>query len=345
MVKTIQITREKDIENYLPSKALESTMDMALALMRPLLLAGKPGTGKTDFGHWYVTNANKMKAEKGEETEFNNVFQFNTKSTSVYNDLFYVYDAVSHFRDKAGDKDISEFITLTALGKAMVCAKGLKNIKEARLKKIAANSQLDLKEAKPKSLVIIDEIDKAPRDFPNDLLHEIEHLSFTIKETSPIITIELNDEEKKNVIILLTSNDEKNLPDAFLRRCLFHYIEFPEPIPLKKIILNKLLGRKLTIEENKKVDSSEELNGFEGLNDKIEIFYKIFHNNSIEKKAYTAECIQWINYLHGKRLLHLPLQDYQVTLSALLKKNEDFHEAEKMLKKMEADKLIAEKQI
>jgi MoxR-like ATPase len=344
MIKTIQITREKDIENYLPSPALEDTMKMALALMRPLLLAGKPGTGKTDFGHWYVANANKLKTAEKKDAEFNNVFQFNTKSTSVYNDLFYIYDAVSHFRDKAGDKDISEFITLTALGKAMVCAKGLKNIKDTRLKKIAAHSQLDLKDAKPKSLVIIDEIDKAPRDFPNDLLHEIEHLSFCIKETSPVIEVELNDDEKKNIIILLTSNDEKNLPDAFLRRCLFHYIEFPKAIPLKKIILSKLWGRKLTDEENALIDNGEELKGFEGLNDKIEIFYKIFHNNSIEKKAYTAECIQWINYLHGNKLLHLPLLEYQVTLSALLKKNEDFQEAIKMLEKMEADKLAAEKQ-
>ena len=321
MIESIKLSRQKDIDSYKPSTSLEKTIEMAIALGRPLLLAGKPGTGKTQFGHWFVNKRN----------DFNEVFQFNTKSTSLFNDLFYEYDAVSHFRDKEGLKEITDFITLTAFGKAILCAKGFNSITDPRLLKIAKNSDLDLEKVAPKSLVLIDEIDKAPRDFPNDLLHEIENISFTIKETSPIIKVELNDIQKENIVIILTSNDEKNLPDAFLRRCLFHYIEFPKEIELKKIILNKLNEEELTEDEIKKIEDAEELEGFNGLNNKIEFFYKIFLSNSIEKKPHTSECIDWINYLKKNNLLHLPIKEYKDTLSVLLKKDEDFKEALKML--------------
>lgn len=330
MTKIIKLTREEDIASYDPSPALKTAIDMAISLGRPLLLTGKPGTGKTQFAHWYATN-------KENKNDFNEVFQFNTKSTSVYNDLFYEYDAVSHFRNKDGDKHVTDFITLTALGKAIVCVKGFKNIEDERLKKIAANSDINEEKIKEKSIVLIDEIDKAPRDFPNDLLHEIENLSFTIKEASPSIKVSLDDSQKEKIIVILSSNDEKNLPDAFLRRCLFHYIEFPKDKELAQIIAKKLSLKKLNEEEITKINEIQNLEeidtikDFEGLSDKIRLFFQIFNNDNIDKKPYTSECIDWLNYLHKNSLLNKPMADCVHTLSILLKKDEDFKEAKKML--------------
>jgi MoxR-like ATPase len=300
MEQIIKISKERDIESYQPSEALKSVIQMAKSLGRPLLLAGKPGTGKTQFAHWYAKNSFGFNEE---------VFQFNTKSTSVYRDLFYEYDAVSHFRDKKGEREVSDFITLTALGKAIVFAKGIENINDITLRKIALNSNLkvngqnhqsgannekfnsgDVRREQLKSVVLIDEIDKAPRDFPNDLLHEIEKLSFCIKELN--LEISLSDEEKKYIQIIITSNDEKNLPDAFLRRCLFHYIEFPEQPALLKIIEGKLnfTHPQRQLHEN-------------GINSKLKLFYLISKNAMIDKKPSTSECIEWINYLYNNNLL------------------------------------------
>lgn len=336
MTKLIKLTREEDIATYEPSPALRTAIDMAISLGRPLLLAGKPGTGKTQFAHWYAGNQENKNV-------FNEVFQFNTKSTSVYNDLFYEYDAVSHFRDKSGEKHVTDFITLTALGKAIVCVKGFKNIEDERLKKIALNSDIKENGMKENSIVLIDEIDKAPRDFPNDLLHEIENLSFTIKEASPSIKVSLDDSEKEKIIVILSSNDEKNLPDAFLRRCLFHYIEFPNDKELAKIILKKLSPNKLNSEEIEKIEKMnnpedldkivedlDKIKKFKGIGDKIGIFFQIFDNESIDKKPYTSECIDWLNYLYNNTLLDKSMVDCQHTLSILLKKDEDFKEAKRM---------------
>jgi MoxR-like ATPase len=328
MTKIIKLSSKEDIARYEPSPALKVALEMAISLGRPLLLAGKPGTGKTQFAHWYVGNEENKK-------DHNEVFQFNTKSTSLYSELFYEYDAVSHFRDKSEDKDVTDFITLTALGKAIVCAKGFVNIDDERLKKIAMNSEIKEELIKPKSVVLIDEIDKAPRDFPNDLLHEIENLSFTIKEALPSIKVKLEDKQKENIIVILSSNDEKNLPDAFLRRCLFHYIEFPDADQLKKIILRKLSPKKLSEEELKEIDINT-LKGFEGVNDKIDIFYKILKSDSIDKKPYTSECLDWVNYLHDRELLSTPIGKCRDTLAILLKKDEDYKEALKVLEINEA---------
>ena len=299
---TIRLKKQEDINSYVPSDALLQISDMSKLLVRPLLLTGKPGTGKTQFAHWYA-NMNKIP-----------IFQFNTKSTSVYSDLFYEYDAVSHFRNKKDDKSIADYITLTALGKAIVCAKGIEKFADADILKIISNSKLQSNGRQ--SVVLIDEVDKAPRDFPNDLLHEIEKLSFTIKElnTDPIA---LEDEEMENVVIILTSNNEKNLPDAFLRRCLFHFIEFPNDAQLYAIVKNKL-----GIADANKTN----------LELLLAFFRKIYDNRNIDKQPSTSECIEWINYLHRKGMLEEPLDEkFQNSLSILLKKKEDFDEAVKAL--------------
>jgi len=328
-MKVIKLTKAQDIGSYQPSESLVSVLEMAISLGRPLLLAGKPGVGKTQFAHWVANQTIE---------DFNkNVFQFNTKSTSVFADLFYEYDAVSHFRDanintSLIDREVktaANYITLTALGFAVFCAKGNNHADDEELSKIIQQSKLKLKigadDLKSKSVVLIDEIDKAPRDFPNDLLYEIENLSFSIKEINK--TIKLNDTEKENVVIILTSNDEKNLPDAFLRRCLFYYIDFPSEAELKAIV-----AKKLTIDGS--TFSQSEL---DGLNEKISWFFKIYGAKNIDKKPSTSECIDWINYLKEHQLLDKNAKDCKSSFSCLIKKKEDLDELNKLFPDLTAE--------
>jgi MoxR-like ATPase len=307
----IKLKKEDDLKTYKPSRALKTIALIAQSLCKPLLLAGKPGAGKTQFAHWLAYTNRNLFNEKA--------FCFNTKSTSISTDLFYYYDAVSHFRDKENLKEAADFIELTALGKAIICAKGVKSFSNLKMQKIIKNSSLE-NNVKQKNIVLIDEVDKAPRDFPNDLLHEIDTLSFTIKEINE--TIELADSEKENILIVLTSNDEKNLPDAFLRRCLYHYIEFPSNERLLEIIANKL-----SIDEARtKID----------INNRLNFFKIILDSTVVEKKPSTAECIDWINYLYKNNLLdkdvHENENNFELSLSILLKKKDDLDEAIKLYK-------------
>ena len=330
-MKVIKLTKAQDIGSYQPSDSLISVLEMTMSLGRPLLLAGKPGVGKTQFAHWV--------ANQSFENFNKNVFQFNTKSTSVFADLFYEYDAVSHFRDANiktatvanESKTVADYITLTALGFAVLCAKGLID-DDIELQKIIKQSKQNLKigdaDLKAKSVVLIDEIDKAPRDFPNDLLYEIENLSFSIKEINK--TIKLNDQEKENVVIILTSNDEKNLPDAFLRRCLFYYIDFPSEAELKAIVAKKLTtnGVDFTAKER------------DGLDEKMLWFFKIYEAKTIDKKPSTSECIDWINYLKEHDLLDKNIQQCKNSFSCLIKKNEDLQELNKLFPDLVAKSVL-----
>lgn len=299
-MKSIKLPHAQDLATYEPSKGLIKAGEMAFVLGRPLLLSGKPGTGKTQYAHW-------LAADKEKEGFNPKPFVFSTKSTSVYSELFYNYDAVSHFRNKSENKSASDFIELTALGKAIICAKGLNTI-SGELRRIAERSiPIDHKHA---SIVLIDEIDKAPRDFPNDLLHEIENLSFTIKEISsePIV---LTDQEKEKIAVILTSNFEKGLPDAFLRRCLFYHIEFPHKQELMEIVMRKISMSKQDTELVKQLD------------DKLSMFETIYNYDNIQKKPGTSECIDWINWLFKNKLLGKPFADIEHSLVILLKNEAD----------------------
>ncbi len=213
-----------DPEKYLVNDAIVSAVKAAMSLGQPLFITGEPGTGKTQLAY-KIAHHFQLQDESG-------VYRplvFNTKTTSTARDLFYIYDAVRHFRDanmkKEQASNLMEYIELQALGKAIV----LTNPEAAK------SMGIELK-APRHSVVLIDEIDKAPTDFPNDILFELEQMAFEIKETGKMVRAGKN----HRPIVIMTSNSEKNLPDAFLRRCVFLHIEFPAPELLLEIVRSKL---------------------------------------------------------------------------------------------------------
>lgn len=228
---------------YLPGDALVDAVNVALTVGQPLLLTGEPGTGKTQLA-FHVAN----------QFDLGTPLVFDAQTTSTANDLFYKYNALGHFQYNQNHPDAlsldqleDRYIQFNALGKAIKAQKRL--------------------------VVLIDEIDKAPRDFPNDLLARIENLSFTIPELD-------NKEFKAAVhfrpIIILTSNSEKNLPDAFLRRVVYFNIPFPSPEDLLTILSTKTDG----------LSTSD-------LKAAIEYFQSV-RDMKMKKKPATSELIYWV---------------------------------------------------
>jgi len=204
-------------EGYLPGPDLEDAIQVALLLRKPLLLTGRPGTGKTELGR-YLASAMNLPHEK-----------FVAKSNSIARDLFYTYDAIGHFRSAGGD--VKPFLTFNGLGRAFLnCAKPTDDLMAVLPERIPGEPK--------QSVVVIDEIDKAPRDFPNDLLNEIDLKYFHIPELRNVKVEALED---KAPILVITSNSEKNLPDAFLRRCVYYDIPFPGERELKRIVSRRLV--------------------------------------------------------------------------------------------------------
>jgi MoxR-like ATPase len=246
---------QKD-DTYLPSEELQAAVNVALALGQPLLITGEPGTGKTQLAFHIA-----------KQFGLGEPLIFHAQTNSIKKNLFYHYDALRHFQ-YAQTKDASEleaeemekreFIRYEALGMAIKIARGEIEGVEAR-----------------RSVVLIDEIDKAPRDLPNDLLYAIEKLEFSVTETPQ--KLDLKCPETLPPIIIITSNSEKNLPDAFLRRVVYHHIKFPEnKIRLEEILLSKKGG--IAAHLNKKA--------------LIETFLGI-RNLGLNKKPATAELIAW----------------------------------------------------
>lgn len=216
-----------DPDKYILSEELVSAVKVSLTLGQPLFITGEPGTGKTQLA-FKIAHHFKLANDKGEYKPF----IFNTKTTSTAQDLFYTYDAVRHFQDaniKGQTKqETSSYIELQALGKAIA----LSNPEVLRDETIST----EFVGGARNSVVLIDEIDKAPSDFPNDILYEIEHMSFRIKELGKRIDIGT----EFRPIVIMTSNSEKNLPEAFLRRCIFYHIPFPSKDQLIEIVKNHL---------------------------------------------------------------------------------------------------------
>lgn len=203
---------------YIADAALVDAVNVALLLSQPLLLTGEPGTGKTELAY-------RLAWELG----LGDPLIFNTKTTSTARDLFYTFDAMGRFQvahtGKGSDNNL-HYVTYNALGLAI-----LRSCEQAAVQNLLPPGFEH--GGRRQSVVLVDEIDKAPRDFPNDLLHEVDHLSFRIVEVG---NAEVRADPTLRPILVLTSNSEKNLPDAFLRRCVFYNIPLPGTDRLIEIV-------------------------------------------------------------------------------------------------------------
>jgi MoxR-like ATPase len=213
-------------------------VDVAIELGRPLLVSGEPGVGKTELGYAVARML-----------QIPELYLHTVKSTSDAGELFYTYDALQRLRDsqlgKAGD--VGDYVEFQAMGRAILSAHQRSTVAPLLRGKHAEASGGAA--APRRSVVVIDEIDKAPKDFPNDLLHEIETMSFRVKEFpgDPPPETPAFDKVDRSLrpLVVITSNEERQLPDAFLRRCVFHEIPFPDAERLKAIVSAGLVNRLL----------------------------------------------------------------------------------------------------
>ena len=230
----------KGTKNYIATDDLSMAVNASVALERPLLIKGEPGTGKTMLAH-EVANALGSK-----------IITWHIKSTTKAQQGLYEYDAVSRLRDsQLGDKkinDISNYISKGKLWEAF--------------------------ESSGRPILLIDEIDKADIEFPNDLLLELDKMEFFVYETGETI------KAKDRPIVIITSNNEKELPDAFLRRCFFHYIKFPDVETMKQIVQVHFPDLKKDL-----------------IREAFKIFYDIRDVPGIKKKPSTSELIDWLKLL------------------------------------------------
>lgn len=259
-------------ELYLPDDKLKEAVDLAIALGRPLLLQGEPGCGKTRLAY-AVAYALGLPLE----TSY-------IKSTSRAQDLLYTYDAVNRLYDAQigaeQSKDVKQYIRLGPLGRAI------------------ARAQYGRR-----SVVLIDEIDKADLDFPNDLLWELDRLEFRVTE-APELHYAVGDNPALRPIVFVTHNEEKALPAAFLRRCIFHYIEFPTS--------EERLQQVLATQQVKNADLSRKA---------IEVILEL-RQLDLSKKPGLSELLDWVGYLEA---VEQPLADLDrlPSIGALLKQEGD----------------------
>ena len=271
-------------ENYVATQDLMLAVNAAATLQRPLLVKGEPGTGKT------------MLAEEVSEALGLPLLQWHIKSTTKAQQGLYEYDAVSRLRDSqlsdidGGErvKDIHNYIVKGVLWQAF--------------------------EADQPVALLIDEIDKADIEFPNDLLREIDRMEFYVYETRQLV------KAKHRPLVIITSNNEKDLPDAFLRRCFFHYIRFPDADTMKQIVEVHFPGIK------------QEL-----LSAAMKQFYEVRNLPGLKKKPSTSELIDWIKLLVAEDIPLSALQskDDKVAIpplvGALLKNEQDLTLFEKLI--------------
>lgn len=256
--------RLRQPERYLVDDGLRDACNVALLLGQPLLLTGEPGTGKSCF-------AQALAWEFG----LGEPLVYEVKSTSTARSLFYHYDALQRFQDiqsgmAAGDAPPSRYLTINALGQAI-----LNTLPLASRPALPSSQARD--DQPGRSVVLIDEIDKAPRDFPNDVLTELEDLYFRIPELGDVV---YRADPHLRPLVVLTSNSERDLPDAFLRRCVYYHIPFPNPQRLEEIVAQQL--------HDHPADSAlsrEALALFQRLRDP---------RSGLRKKPATAELLLWL---------------------------------------------------
>ena len=253
-------------KEYVASEELMAGVNVAIALQKPLLVKGEPGTGKT------------MLAEAVARSLGKKLIIWNIKSTTKAQDGLYMYDTIQRLYDgqfgEEGVDDIAHYIKLGKLGEAF--------------------------EAEEQVVLLIDEIDKADLEFPNDLLWELDQMEFYIHETKRTV------KAKQRPIVIITSNAEKELPDAFLRRCIFHYIDFPDEALMEEIVKTHY------------PDVEDHL-----LQNAMEVFYRIRDLRDIRKKPSTSELIDWINALQIGGISADQIRAKLPFIGVVVKKDED----------------------
>ncbi|QUJ77521.1 MoxR family ATPase [Sulfitobacter albidus] len=265
-------------DDYVATDDLKIAVNAAVQLERPLLVKGEPGTGKTELAR-QVSAAMDLP-----------MIEWNIKSTTRAQQGLYEYDAVSRLRDsQLGEErvhDVKNYIRKGKLWEAF--------------------------EAEKKVVLLIDEIDKADIEFPNDLLQELDKMEFYVYETGEMV------KAKVRPIVIITSNNEKELPDAFLRRCFFHYIQFPEMETLKKIVEVHHPGIKQDL-----------------LTTALTQFYEIRDQQGLKKKPSTSEVIDWLKLLLAEDMDAADLKSDGASAlpklhGALLKNEQDVHLFERL---------------
>ena len=266
-------------DDYVATDELQLAVNAAIQLQKPLLIKGEPGTGKT------------MLAEQIAKSLDLPLIQWHIKSTTKAQQGLYEYDAVSRLRDsQLGDdkvQDISNYIIQGKIWQAF--------------------------QSEKQAVLLIDEIDKADIEFPNDLLLELDKMEFFVYETKEVV------KATTRPIIIITSNNEKELPDAFLRRCFFHYIEFPDTVTMEKIVEVHHPGLKKEL-----------------VSRAMDIFFEVRKVPGLKKKPSTSELIDWLKLLMADDIPADILKDKDAKnaipplYGALLKNEQDVHLLEKL---------------
>jgi MoxR-like ATPase len=258
--------RFRGTDTYLSSEGLQAAVNCALTLQRPLLVRGEPGTGKT------------LLAEAVAESLGLRLLTWHVKSTTRAQDGLYVYDTVQRLYDsRFGDgdvRDIRRYIRLGPLGEAFA--------------------------SKERVVLLIDEVDKADLEFPNDLLHELDRMRFRVTETNEEMVA------THRPVVIITSNNEKELPDAFLRRCVFHFIDFPDQELMRRIVEVHHPGLDASLTEQA-----------------LKVFYELRGFTRLRKRPSTSELVDWIAVLKANGVTSMKLDENLPFLGALLKREQD----------------------